>query len=235
MSKITYVYCFSKNLAVDEEQYNINLFLLKESIKLLKKHYSYRIVTDKDTYLDLVGLCNILQVVDTSSFNFLDDFKISMLSKLEENEILVDPDIFVYKEIKFNTDTDIIFEFKDKPNRYWYQDDIKDIKGTLLYEKIMSIENIPFVPNIGFLKISNPTLLSNYKKLYEYYKKDLFEKLDFNFPRFSILLGQYLLGILLYEGNYSYIDIKSANTGKVYEHLSGPNKYRKYMSNKPLI
>ena len=101
--------------------------------------------------------------------------------------------------------------------------------------KIKSVKKLPFVPNIGLLKINNKKLLTDYIEQYSYYRKDILNKFDNTFLSFSILLGQYLLGMLLYEGNYSYLSIRSVNTPDVYEHLGGPQKFKMLMSNKSLI
>ena len=235
MSKITYVYCFSKNLAVNEEQYAISLTLLKQSIKLVSKHSNYRLVTDDSTYKDLKNLSNDITMIDSSDFKFLDDFKISLLKDLKFNEMLVDPDILMFKKPMVDSNTDLIFDYKDSPRKYWYEEDIRAVEGMLLYDKIKSVKKLPFVPNIGFLKINNKKLLTDYIEQYSYYRKDILNKFDNTFLSFSILLGQYLLGMLLYEGNYSYLSIRSVNTPDVYEHLGGPQKFKMLMSNKSLI
>jgi len=235
MSKITYVYCFSKNLAVNEEQYAISLTLLKQSIKLVSKHSNYRLVTDDSTYKDLKNLSNDITMIDSSDFKFLDDFKLSLLKDLKFNEMLVDPDILMFKKPMVDSNTDLIFDYKDSPRKYWYEEDIRAVEGTLLYDKIKSVKKLPFVPNIGFLKINNKKLLTDYIEQYSYYRKDILNKFDNTFLSFSILLGQYLLGMLLYEGNYSYLSIRSVNTPDVYEHLGGPQKFKMLMSNKSLI
>jgi len=235
MSKITYVYCFSKNLAVNEEQYAISLTLLKQSIKLVSKHSNYRLVTDDSTYKDLKNLSNDITMIDSSDFKFLDDFKLSLLKDLKFNEMLVDPDILMFKKPMVDSNTDLIFDYKDSPRKYWYEEDIRAVEGTLLYDKIKSVKKLPFVPNIGLLKINNKKLLTDYIEQYSYYRKDILNKFDNTFLSFSILLGQYLLGMLLYEGNYSYLSIRSVNTPDVYEHLGGPQKFKMLMSNKSLI
>ena len=84
-------------------------------------------------------------------------------------------------------------------------------------------------------KINNSKLLTDYINSYNYYKRELLEKVKFSFPKFSILLGQYLLGILLHEGNYSYYSFRTNNTGSIYIHLGGPQKYAKLNKNKSII
>ena len=227
MSSISFVYCFSKTLAVNEEQYEVNLELLSKSVEHLKDHFQYKIITDLQTYGDLKELSDCIEVVNTDNFEFLDDFKIKVLQNLSSNEILIDPDVMIFEKLKFDTSVDLVFDRKDSPSQDWYLNDIEKIKGTKLYDKIKSVKNIPFVPNIAFFKINNTNLLREYIDLYNFFKEDLLSKLKIQFPSFSILLGQYLLGIVLYEGKYSYIDIRGSSKKNSYVHLGGPQKYKK--------
>ena len=227
MSSISFVYCFSKTLAVNEEQYEVNLELLSKSVEHLKDLFQYKIITDSQTYGDLKELSDCIEVVNTDNFEFLDDFKIKVLQNLSSNEILIDPDVVIFEKLKFDTSVDLVFDRKDSPSQDWYLNDIEKIKGTKLYDKIKSVKNIPFVPNIAFFKINNTNLLREYIDLYNFFKEDLLSKLKIQFPSFSILLGQYLLGIVLYEGKYSYIDIRGSSKKNSYVHLGGPQKYKK--------
>ena len=235
MSKVKFIYCFSKKLSVNNDQYNINLELFNESTKLIKKYYDYKIICDKYTFNDIKTFAKNIKVIDINEFKFVDDFKINILKNLNSNEILVDPDIIIKRRPKFDLSADIVFDYEDSPLQDWYLKDIDKIKGTKFYTKIKSIENIPFIPNIGFLKINNSKLLSDYISSYNYYRQEILNKVKFKFPQFSILLGQYLLGILLYEGNYSYYSFRSNNTGSIYVHLGGPQKYVKLNKNKSII
>ena len=235
MSKPFFVYCFSKKLAANEEQYAISLQILEKSINLLKKVYSYKLVTDTQTIKDIQNLSTEIDIIDTKNFIFLDDIKLSLLPSLGNNDIIIDPDIFIFDHLTISNEADLIFEHRDNPDSPWYKEVIENLRGTLLYDKIKSVKNLPFVPNIGFLKINNKKLLTEYIEQYEYYSKDIVNKIDNGLLSFSIILGQYLLGILLYEGNYSYLYIRGANTGDKYSHLAGPDKYKKFKVNKQVI
>ena len=226
MSNIVFVYCFSKQVSVTEEQYAIILEVLNESVNLLKRFFSYRIVTDDLTYEDLKNLSPNIEIVNSENFVFLDDFKIELIKGLKENEILIDPDILMKKRAKYSLDADLVFEHKEEVT-HWYGKVIEEIKGTLLYDRIKNHQKLTFVPNIGILKINHPNLLSDYIETYYLYRKDLLSKFKTNQSIYSNLLGQYLLGILLQEGNYSYFYLRSVNTPKVYIHLAGPQKYKK--------
>ena len=235
MNQITFVYCFSKKLSVNDEQYKVNLELFSESTKLLARYFNFKIITDTYTVKDLENFTKNIEIVDTDKFFFIDDFKIKILQNLKSNEILIDPDIIVKRRPKYELTADIIFDYEDSPLEEWYLEDIEKIKNTEFYSKLKSIKNIPFIPNIGFLKINNSELLTDYINSYNYYKRELLEKVKFSFPKFSILLGQYLLGILLHEGNYSYYSFRTNNTGSIYIHLGGPQKYAKLNKNKSII
>ena len=235
MSKLSFVYCFSKKLAANEEQYTINLLLLKKSIEHIKKLYDYRIITDEQTIDDVKALSDNIEIVNSDNYIFLEDIKTSLVSSLTDNELIVDPDLFIYRELGITLDYDIIFEHIDIPTNPWYSNYIEGLKGTLLYDRILSAGKIPFVPNIGFFRIMNSNLQSDFLQQYSIYRENILSKNLQNPNQYNLLLGQYLLGIVLYEGNYSYLNTSSINKGEVYHHFAGPNKYRKFKVNKPVI
>jgi len=235
MSKVKFVYCFIKKLSTNMEQYTINLQLLEKSIKDLSKHYPYRLITDLETLDDVKSLTNKIEIVNSDSFIFLDDFKISLIEKLNPDEVIIDPDLFVFNKLDIDLSKAMVFEHKDKPYHSWYKDHIEELKGTLLYDRIKTAGKLPFVPNIGFFKMSDKKLRAEFLKTYRLYRDDLCNKVTENRNRFNLLLGQYLMGIVLYEGNYSYFYTRGTNTVKVYSHLAGPDKYKKFKLNKPVI
>ena len=234
-SKHSFVYCFSKKLAYNEEQYAINLQLLEKSITHIKGLYEYRLITDELTSSDVEHLSTNIQLIDTSDFIFLEDMKARCVSLLHSHETIVDPDLFIFKSLEYSNSFDVIFEHKDSPTKPWYTDNIIELKGTLLYERVKNTGTIPFVPNIGFFKINNDILLQTFTETYYEYRNDLLVKNIADPNRSNLILGQYLLGILLYEENFSYLDLRSTNPVETYTHLAGPDKYRKYNTNKPAI
>ena len=235
MSKKSFVYCFSKKLAANEEQYAINLMLLEKSINHLKQFYSYRLITDQQTLEDVKSLSDNIEITSSDDYIFLEDIKTSLVGSLGENELIIDPDLFVYKELDIPTGYDILFDHKDSPKRSWYTDYVEKLKGTLLYDKIKSAGKLKFVPNIGFFSINNPDLRSNFLEQYRYFRDDIIKNKKEDPNQFNLLLGQYLLGIVLSEGNYSYLNIRSKNSGDVYVHLAGPNKYKIFKETKSVI
>jgi hypothetical protein len=235
MSKPSFVYCFSKKLAANEEQYAINLMLLEKSINHLKQFYSYRLITDQQTLEDVKSLSDNIEITSSDDYIFLEDIKTSLVGSLSKNELIIDPDLFVYKELDIPTGYDILFDHKDSPKRSWYVDYVEKLKGTLLYDKIKSAGKLKFVPNIGFFSINNPDLRSNFLEQYRYFRDDIIKNKKEDPNQFNLLLGQYLLGIVLSEGNYSYLNIRSKNSGDVYVHLAGPNKYKIFKETKSVI
>ena len=237
MSKPRFVYCFTKKLSTELDKYKISLKVFSDSVKYLSKNYNYKIYTDLDTYKDIKSFGENINIVDTESIFFTDDFKVSILDSLADNEVYIDPDVFIYSKLNINYNSDLIFCHRDTPSAWWYQDYIESIKGSLLYDKIRNwedkikineAEQIPFVPNIGFLKINNSNLRRNYIDQYNLYREDLLTRPINNRNGISILLGQYLLGILFNEGKYSYFNHRDNNTKENYIHLAGPQKFELY-------
>jgi hypothetical protein len=70
MSKPSFVYCFSKKLAANEEQYAINLLLLEKSIGYIKKLYEYRIITDEQTLEDIKTLSDNIKIINSDNYIF---------------------------------------------------------------------------------------------------------------------------------------------------------------------
>lgn len=234
-NSIKFVYCFTKKLASNKKEYKVNLTLFKKSVELLSKHYSYRVVTDKETLKDISPFVTNYSLVDSTDFHFVDDFKIDELGKLLVNEVLIDPDVLIYKPLEYSLNEDLIFDYIDNPSREWYTSNISKLDNTLLGDKI-NLSNTPkFIPNIGLLKINNRKLLNEYLNQYKLYRNNILKNVTSGTRGLSIMLGQFLLGLLLFNENYSYLSIRSLNRGDVYVHLGGPQKYKTQKNNKSVI
>ena len=70
MNQINFVYCFSKKLSVNDEQYKVNLELFSESTKLLARYFNFKIITDTYTVKDLENFTENIEIVDTDKFVF---------------------------------------------------------------------------------------------------------------------------------------------------------------------
>ena len=230
----TLVYCFTKKLsklAEGEQEKNFNIILdcLKKSVQLNSKFHKLKLYTDDFTY-DLVKDLNIeTKVIDYSRFRFIDDIKIQTLPLLEENEVLIDPDIFLYKKLDVKENYDLILERKDSINTWWYNDE-RTLAEPFNFSKLLNfVSKSGTVGNIGIMKFFNKKFLNDYIERYNEVRDVAMaeEETLYPFPRFSVLLGQLLLRNVADDFNYS-IGYSNMNEKNEYKHLSGHNKYKQH-------
>jgi len=230
----TLVYCFTKKLsklAEGEQEKNFNIILdcLKKSVQLNSEFHKLKLYTDDFTY-DLVKDLNIeTKVIDYSRFRFIDDIKIQTLPLLEENEVLIDPDIFLYKKLDVKENYDLILERKDSINAWWYNDE-RTLAEPFNFSKLLNfVSKSGTVGNIGIMKFFNKKFLNDYIERYNEVRDVAMQEEDklLPFPRFSVLLGQLLLKNVADDFNYS-IGYSNMNEKNEYKHLSGHNKYKKH-------
>ncbi len=230
MSNVKLVYCFSKKLSFSDEQYSTSLNLLKKSVELSSKHYPVKIYTDKYTIEDIYSLNVEIITLENLDLIFVDDFKLYIQDLLLDNELFIDSDVLVYKEISLDFSKDLIFDFIDSPNSPWYIEGFNKLDNTNIKNILNEIGTPEIVPNLGFLKITDKSLLDIYKNYYYQFRSYLLKEAINIKPvsQFSMILGQYLLGAVLSTKNYSYISIHRTNDRGNYRHLSGPSKFRKH-------
>lgn len=230
----TLVYCFTKKLsklAEGEQDKNFNIILdcLKKSVQLNSKFHKLKLYTDDFTY-DLVKDLNIeTKVIDYSRFRFIDDIKIQTLPLLEENEVLIDPDIFLYKKLDVKENYDLILERKDSINTWWYNDE-RTLAEPFNFSKLLNfVSKSGTVGNIGIMKFFNKKFLNDYIERYNEVRDVAMaeEETLYPFPRFSVLLGQLLLRNVADDFNYS-IGYSNMNEKNEYKHLSGHTKYKQH-------
>ena len=230
----TLVYCFTKKLsklAEGEQEKNFNIILdcLKKSVQLNSEFHKLKLYTDDFTY-DLVKDLNIeTKVIDYSRFRFIDDIKIQTLPLLEENEVLIDPDIFLYKKLDVKENYDLILERKDSINAWWYNDE-RTLAEPFNFSKLLNfVSKSGTVGNIGIMKFFNKKFLNDYIERYNEVRDVAMQEEDIllPFPRFSVLLGQLLLKNVADDFNYS-IGYSNMNEKNEYKHLSGHHKYKKH-------
>lgn len=233
-------FCFTIKILNTESELDRYIELIDKAIMCAKEHHKVRFYTDSETIKYISQNDIEIKYVDTYEFYFIDDFKIYLLDKLEQDEILIDVDLFLFAPLKINNMADLNVDFKDDTtNKEWYtkylnwcvENGIKKILPTF-------DEKIKFVPNIGILKIKNKQLLNDYQNLYYKVRRWILSKDDKINKQISIILGQYLLGILMcdYIVEYCYTNKNH------YVHLSGMTKFEKNIikdikpiSNKKLI
>ena len=228
----TLVYCFTKKLsklAEGEQDKNFNIILdcLKKSVQLNSKFHKLKLYTDDFTY-DFVKDLNIdIKVIDYSRFRFLDDIKIQTLPLLEEDEVLIDPDIFLYKKLDVKENYDLILERKDSIDTWWYNDE-RILAEPFNFSKLLNfVSKSGTVGNIGIMKFFNKKFLNDYIERYNEVRDVAMaeEETLYPFPRFSVLLGQLLLRNVADDFHYS-IGYSNMNEKNDYKHLSGHTKYK---------
>ena len=133
-----------------------------------------------------------IEIIDYTPFRFLDDIKIQTLPLLNKDEILIDPDIFLYKEIRIDSDCDIFLERPEKITARWY---IRDYNESLPFKfsKMINFESKSGdVGNIGIIKFYNMEFMNEYISHYNLIKKTAEEEITKlpQFPSLSILIGQ---------------------------------------------
>lgn len=232
MSPWKLVYTLTKRLSQSEENFDIILYCLNKSIELSSKYHNIKILTDNETYEYIKNLNVEIEIFDFGHLRFLDDIKISVLPHMKKSEVLIDPDVFIYKELKINEDCDLICERPESLIRDdWYREDYELSKKYKFSKNIKLESKTNDICNIGILKFFNKDLLQKYIEKYNIVKNIALEEEDTLpiFPTFSILLGQLLLQNIIDEYGYKINYIRN-NRYNQYYHLAGPQKYdREYL------
>lgn len=228
MSKYRLIYCFSKLLSDDDHNFSIILYALKKSVEYNSRFHDIKIYTDKITVQYLEDLKAEIELYDFTKFRFLDDIKIQTLRLLKENDILIDPDVFLYNELLIDESCDILLERPERITDFWYKEDYTEASSFEFSKMLTLSSKSGEVGNIGIIKFFNPQALENYINFYNKIKNsaELQKEQLPPFPKFSVLLGQ--LGLQNIIDKYGYKvkyakDIKNNN----YMHLSGYRKYSK--------
>jgi len=230
---------FSFTIKVMDSLSNLDVYqnMITKAISLATKHHKVNFYTDVETlsYLNITDA--EVKLIDTTDFYFIDDFKVHLLSIISDEEVLIDTDLFLIKELQLKDGYDIYVDFKDNCKRSWYSEYLNWIDENNINDVIPNFVNWNIKPpNIGILKITNKELKKQYIELYSLMRQWVLSK-DKNINKgISIILGQYLLGTLIQNKyNICYCCSKSG-----YIHLSGPIKFdkgalEKYIPNTKLI
>jgi len=211
-------------------QYHLSNYveMIKKAIECAKQYHKVKFYTDKET-INLIPLEDVeVHIVDTNNFYFVDDFKVYLLDIIEDNEVIIDTDLFLFAPLNLEDEYDLYVDFKDSSSKYWYSEYLGWFIDNGIKELFPNFnDKIISVPNIGVLKFKNKELQRKYIEAYYTLKKwVLFKDKDVD-RGVSIILGQYLLGMLIpgYSVKYCY---KNKNN---YAHLSGPIKFEKNIIN----
>ena len=233
MSYWKLVYSFTKRLSQSEENFENILYSLNKSIELSSRFHDVKILTDKETleYLDKIEVEK--ELLDFGYLRFLDDIKISVLPYIKENEVLIDPDVFLYKELKLLDNCDVFAERPESITDEWYKKDYELSKRFKFSEYIKFESKSGNVTNIGILKFFNKNLLEKYISTYNFVKDLALEDNLEPFPKYSILLGQLLLQNIIDDNNFIVKYAREYGYNEYY-HLAGEWKYEKNFLKKAL-
>jgi len=226
MSKWVLVYAFSKKLSTSDVQFNKSLDILKYSIIYNKRYHKLKIYTDTETFLYIKDFGIDIEIFDFEKFIFLDDIKIQILPILNNNEVLIDPDIFLFSELKIPTEYDVVLDRPVNVKVSWLQEQIELSKNYEFSKLINFKPKNNKTGNIGIMKFFNKKLENSY---IEFYKnvKSVAETEENNlppFPSFSILLGELGLKTVIDNLNCKIVFLSEIRLNK-YDHVAGPRKY----------
>jgi len=218
-------FCFTIKLMSDPSKLENYRDMICKSVDCAKQHHSIKFYTDEKTLPFLKDIDVDKVIVNTEGFYFVDDFKVHLLSIIGEEEVLVDTDLFLFSPLKLEDGHDIYVDFRDESSKYWYKESLNYFIENGIMEIIPNfIQPIVYVPNIGILKIKNKILQKEYINIYYKVKEWVLTKDKHVTKGISIILGQYLLGLILQNEEYSpYYCYNSKNS---YLHFSGPKKFR---------
>jgi hypothetical protein len=227
MSKLKLAYCFSKALSENQSKLEVVLYCLTRSVEINSKFHNIKIYTDSLTVDELSHINTQKEVVDFTPLKFTDDIKIQTLPLLKENEILIDIDVFLKKELVIDYDCDVIGEHPELLSSEWYINDYTKASKYNFGKHIRYSSLSGEVINIGILKFFNKELQSQYFEKYNFVRDLAIEQehlIPESLPKFSILLGQLLLQNIIDDYKYKVKFARNINHNR-YHHLAGKLKY----------
>ena len=170
---------------------------------------------------------------------FWDSYKFIALENRTDNYILVDHDVVV-KQLPFEYDEDVIFDFADTSRYSLYRKGAPEIENSenilQQYFDLGIVDVIPewtmeeiFIPCTGVLKINNPELrdlyLTRWKAIYDFTHK---HNLPFGIA--TSVAAEFVLGCLINYHNFSYRSLSSPQVGGSvsdwHVHYAGSKKYK---------
>jgi hypothetical protein len=220
--------CFTIKILNKQSDLNLYIQMIEKSIECAKQYHKVKFYTDEETIKHISIKDVEIQIVNTNDFYFVDDFKVYLLDIIEDNEVIIDTDLFLFSPLHLKDGYDLYVDFKDHSGKEWYIEHLNWFIDNGIKKLFPNFnDKIIQVPNIGILKFKNKELQKNYIEMYNMVKKWVLSKNENIDKGISIILGQYLLGILMVNYNVKYC-YKNKNH---YIHLSGPIKFEKNIIN----
>lgn len=230
----TLVYTFSKKFSSFENLHRI-VELYTETYESNKNIYSIKFYTDNQSVSLFEKKIDNIKIVDTSHHVLLDDLKLSVMESLSENELIFDGDIFLEHSLSIPTDNDVICEritfFDNFPQARQKYKNAADLYISNGVQTVIPFFNNyqPWSPNIGMLYFYNKDAQKKYLEYY-YILREWFIDNDIE-GKYGLMrkdirnyatIGQYILGLVCENFNYSIDEFRKNNS---YTHLDGPIKY----------
>ncbi len=217
-------FCFTIKILNNKSDLNLYVQMIEKSIECAKQYHKVKFYTDEETIAHISIKDVEIQIVNTDNFYFVDDFKVYLLDIVEDDEVIIDTDLFLFSPLHLEDGYDLYVDFKDHSGKDWYIEYLNWFINKGIKELISNFnDEIINVPNIGILKFKNKELQKKYTETYYIIREWALLK-DKNIDRgISIILGQYLLALLMSNYKVKYCH-KNKNH---YIHLSGPQKFEK--------
>jgi hypothetical protein len=200
--------------------------MLYKSIYAAKEHHKVILYTDELTLPHLHHINVEKRIVDTTEFYFMDDFKIYLLDNISDEEVLVDTDLFLWNPLSMPDGYDLYVDHRENARKWWYTDHYQYfIDGGITNIVPTFNKEVIHAPNIGIFKFKNEELKRSYIELYNVVRKWALDK-PVRYPGASVILGQYLLGILLTDKKYKVCYLNKVDSN-YYTHYAGKTKFKK--------
>lgn len=203
--------------------------LLKRAYLHNSKYHSIILYTDKETLPYIEDIFPDIRLVEIENLQFMDDIKMEIIDKLNQNDILTDYDIFLNSSINLPEEFDI---FVDRRG---------EIRELILYRHLFEhlrkegydlyTESVNSYLNVGFLKINGiekiKLVKEAYYKLRDWYILNKVEdRTKFTYHTGvcpSIAALQYNLEKLSKAYDWKVCEMEKIND---YHHLVGEDKFR---------
>jgi len=221
-------FCFTIKILNNKSDLNLYIQMIETAVECAKQYHKVKFYTDEVT-IKKISIKDVeIKMIDTNNFYFVDDFKVYLLDVIEDDEVIIDTDLFLFSPLYLEDGYDLYTDFKDHSGKDWYIEYLNWFVNNGIKKIFPNFnDKIITVPNIGVLKFTNKELQKKYTETY-YMIRDWVLSKDKNINRgISIILGQYLLALLISDYKIKYCH-KNKNH---YIHLSGPQKFEKNVIN----
>lgn len=235
------IYTFSKKLNHTGLDRVVEIY--KKSLEINSKFHEIILYTDDESVDLLNDKFTNIEIIDTPDLLFFDDLKMKVLSKLKEDEILCDGDLFLKNKIYLDETFDVVCDslFKiENTKHYEFYEYYRSTSRILVDNGIQNIipfydNNLNEVMNIGFLWFRKNEIKNLFLDFYILQKKWIIEnKLNEKYQftkdfKNTVTFSQYFL--TLFSKEYK-LNISPLNRYFDYIHYSGDIKFEEDFMNR---